>query len=127
MNPSHPAIQCAQEHAYLPFYESEIRARERYGYPPFVRLVNIVLSGENQAAVNRAAQAAGQRLRNALGSALILGPQSCPLERLQGQWRFHLIVKLPLDAQPKEVAVALGDEAPDGVRIVIDVDPASLV
>jgi len=127
MNPSHPAIQCAREHAYLPFYESEIRARERYGYPPFVRLVNIVLSGENQSAVNRAAQAAGQRLRSALGSALILGPQSCPLERLQGQWRFHLIVKLPLDAQPKEVAVALGDDASDGVRIVIDVDPASLV
>ena len=127
-NPGHIAVRTAQTHDFPAFFEALKSERETANYPPFVRLVNIVFSGENLQSVIEASHSAASLIRARLpaGSEL-LGPASCPLERLHNRWRRHLLVKLGAGAQAAEIAVALDGFGVRGVMIVVDVDAYSLM
>lgn len=97
-------------------------------YPPFVRLANVIVSGENLAAVTQASGEITAKVKAELpkGSE-VLGPTNCPLERLQNRWRRHLLVKLGKGASPKLIGEALLGYRVKGIQVVIDVDPYSLM
>ncbi|HWA83110.1 MAG TPA: primosomal protein N', partial [Fimbriimonadaceae bacterium] len=127
-NPQHVAVMAAQSHDYLGFFEALRQERESAGYPPYRRLVNIVLSGEHREAVVRAGEEIVQSLKSMpIPGKEILGPVDCPMERLQNRWRRHLLVKLPPLAPVSEVGLALAHFRAKGVQLVIDVDPYSLM
>lgn len=122
-NPKHPAVECARRHDPLGFYEETVTERERAGYPPFRRLVNVVLSSESRPAVEAASREAADRLAD----LEVLGPADCVLERVADRWRRHLLVKLPAAGDPAPVARALLGWFPRDVQVVLDVDPYSLL
>lgn len=125
-NPEDVSVRTAQTHNYLSFYEQLRAERQAAKYPPFRRLVNIVLSGPSSPAVIAAAHQVGDRLRSN-PDLDVLGPVDCVLERLKERWRQHLLVKLPPDSTPAPVGEALLGFAPKQVQIVVDVDPYSLM
>lgn len=124
-NPHHPAIEHARRHDYVGYYENLRSERDEAGYPPFRRLVNVVASGEDREAVTYAAEAAARRLRAAGLDAL--GPVACAVERAANRWRHHTLVKLPAGTSPRPVAEALAGFDPEGVTVVIDVDPYQMM
>lgn len=124
-NPMHAAVRSAQAHDFLAMLDSLRAERREAGYPPFRRLVNIVLSGENRPLVVKASDETLQRLR-ALPIE-ILGPVDCAVERLQNRWRRHLLLKLPEGASAAPIGEALLGFDPKGVMVVIDVDPYNLM
>jgi primosomal protein N' (replication factor Y) (superfamily II helicase) len=127
-NPKHVAVLTAQSHDYLRFYEVLKEERQVAQYPPFVRLVNVILSGENRKAVLEASDETRVRISEAgLVSCEILGPVDCPMERLQNRWRRHLLIKMPPNQSVDRIGEALADFHPKGVQIVLDVDPYSLM
>lgn len=127
-NPQHVAVVTAQTHDYLGFFEALREEREIAGYPPYRRLVNIVLSGEHREAVLHASEEIAARLKAApIPGQEVLGPVDCPMERLQNRWRRHLLVKLLPDSSVAEIGLALADFRAKGVQAVIDVDPYSLM
>lgn len=125
-NPGHLAIRSAQAHDYETFFEATIREREEANYPPYCRLLNVVFSGPGLAEVIRAGDEARRRLAAALPNADLLGPADCPIERIQNQWRKHLLAKLPLDADVEPAGRALAGIAGAKVAVIADVDPVSL-
>lgn len=125
-NPTHLAITTAQSHDYPAFYESLREERRAAGYPPFRRLVNIVLSGPSRDVLVHASA----EIRDILAtreSIEILGPVDCAMERIQNRWRRHLLLKLPAETAVAPIGEALADYHVKGVQIVIDVDPYSLM
>jgi primosomal protein N' (replication factor Y) len=128
-NPEHPSVVSAQAHDYIRFYEALREERREAGYPPFTKLVNITFVGAERSDVVQASDRAA-RLLSPLKSrhkAQILGPADCALERLQGLWRRHLIVKLPPNTLPKPIAEILASLSAPGVQISMDVDPYSMM
>jgi primosomal protein N' (replication factor Y) (superfamily II helicase) len=125
-NPQHPSVVCAQTHDFVSFYEQSITQREEAGYPPFKRLVNIVLSGPSRQGVVEASNEVAGRL-GTVPDVQILGPVDCALERLQNRWRRHVLLKLPGGSSAAPVGEALLGFAPKGIQVVIDVDPYSLM
>jgi primosomal protein N' (replication factor Y) len=109
------------------FYEALKEERMSAGYPPFRRLVNVILSGEVRATVVEAGEEALQRLRPISLTGQILGPVDCAVERLQNRWRRHLLLKLPPSSSAAPVGEALLGFAPKGVQVIVDVDPYSLM
>lgn len=122
-NPGHVAVETARRHDYLAFYEHASAERRQAGYPPFRRLVNIVLSGESRPGVIAAGDDAAERLAH----LEFLGPTDCVLERVADRWRRHILVKLPAGVSPRPVGEALLGFRPKDVTVVVDVDPHSLL
>jgi len=133
--PSHFAIQCALVHDYEGFAERELADREEPGYPPHLRLANLVISGRDEDAVESAALALGDWLeglvaaRRELAATRLLGPAPCPIDRLRGRWRWHLLIKQPDAAALGAILRFTASHAaiPSGVRLEIDRDPESLL
>lgn len=125
-NPQHLAIQAAKDHDYERFFAAMVTERQDANYPPFARLVNVLLTGEDRLEVLRASEAAADALEG-LPDATILGPVDCALERIQNRWRRHLIVKLPANAPVAEIGARLAKVSMKKGTLVVDVDPYSLV
>lgn len=125
-NPLHISVVTAQTHDYVALYEAVKAERRAAKYPPFVRLVNVVLSGTALGEVKRAADDAADALHDVDG-AFVLGPTSCPLERLQGKWRQHVLVKLPPETNLGLVRDAMLGLKWKNVAMTVDVDPYSLM
>ncbi|MCX7799931.1 MAG: primosomal protein N' [Fimbriimonadales bacterium] len=127
LNPSHPAVVAAAAQDYLSLYESQKAEREAAGYPPFVRLVNVLVTSEDERLARQVSAAVAERLR-ALPMARVLGPADCALERIQRRFRRHALVKLPPASPTEPVRRALqGLEVPAGVQVALDVDPFTMV
>lgn len=127
-HPEHPAIELASAHDFDQFFERQVSEREEAGYPPFVKLVNVLLVGPERPQVERTANSIAATLRKNLVNSQVLGPVECPLERLNDQWRIHMLVKMPTDAASGPLGELLhGIVLPANVKLTVDVDPYSLM
>jgi primosomal protein N' (replication factor Y) len=126
-NPEHPAIVAAQTHDYLPFYELIKLERLEVGYPPFKRLVNVLLSGEDQSSVTSATEHAARLIRERCPNVEVLGPVDCAVQRTFGKWRRHVLIKLEPGASAQPIGRALSEYEPSEIKIVIDVDPYTMM
>jgi primosomal protein N' (replication factor Y) len=130
--PSHDVVVFAQRHDVAGFYERELARRRELGYPPFGRLIILLVSGTNEAEVIAAAQRLGNEASTALrDGVLLLGPAPAPLWRLKGRHRWQLLLKGPKGPGVRETARALVSCAdkvlPRGVRLDVDVDPQQVL
>ena len=127
--PEHPAVRCAVAQDYAAFVEFELPDRRRGGYPPCGRLARILLSGGDPRKVDSAAGRVGAALRGCVpGTARLLGPALCEIERAKGAFRRHLLLFAPESRTLADWIAASGvkpgEEA--GTRTAIDIDPASM-
>jgi primosomal protein N' (replication factor Y) len=145
-NPEHESVVAAKDHDYETFYRREIKYRRELSYPPFTRLANIIAQDEDgQAAearlrvlVSRLSRGGG--IRNLLdgpgigagdsdNSIEILGPAPCPLSRLKGRFRWHLLLKSEnADVLRQRLRDALaGMSESDRYGVTVDIDPTGLM
>ncbi|MEK7668562.1 MAG: primosomal protein N', partial [Gemmatimonadota bacterium] len=130
----HPAVSYAARHDVRGFARAVLAERRDPAYPPYVVLANLVVSGTSEDAVADAAVRLGAWLR-ALAAARpeagaeVLGPAPCPIERIRGRWRWHVLLKAPEAAQLTRLVryIATRAPVPGAVRLVVDRDPVSLL
>ena len=135
-NPDHFSIRaaCAQD-ADL-FYRQEMALRQALAYPPAARLAMVRLAGRNPEGTAAAARRMGEVCRQQAageGEGIeVLGPAPAPIEKIAGRHRWQILIK-DADAQRlrrllgRVQAEALGARRPRDVRVVIDVDPQSML
>lgn len=130
--PAHPAIQAAAHHDRSLFLDEELQARAELSYPPFARLVNVLAWGKDNDAVLQAMTEMTLAINSALISAgqswEVLGPAPCLLARLRGVYRWHALIKAPIDADVPALLAPLlkARRKNDEVRLTVDVDPYNL-
>ncbi|PKN16942.1 MAG: primosomal protein N' [Deltaproteobacteria bacterium HGW-Deltaproteobacteria-3] len=130
--PGHYSIAAARDHDYPRFFAKEIGLRKALGYPPFSRLINLVLDGEQEVAVqNRAeALAAKGKTLHRYRKTAILGPAPAPLARLRGRFRWQILLKGPDLEELHGLCVELEQEharLAGAVNLSVDVDPESML
>ncbi|MGM9992552.1 MAG: primosomal protein N' [Candidatus Bruticola sp.] len=128
-----PVIDAVVNYDYQSMYESEIKIRRQLLYPPFRRLIRFIISGEDDLQVQTAAAQAADILRSAFAADEVVGPAPCPIERLQGLYRRHLLVKAKPEYSLRQlvsfctkVAAEVGEKN-NGTRLSVDPDPQSLI
>jgi primosomal protein N' (replication factor Y) len=131
-NPEHYILRAVQTQDFVALWEAESPLRREHGLPPFARAVLAVLSSPEATAVERAAMEFARLLREAgLGGGAVSGPAPAPLYRVRGRHRWHLLARGrdggTLHAKIREATRRL-QKSPlaRGVRLDLDVDPASL-
>ncbi|HEX2165023.1 MAG TPA: primosomal protein N', partial [Thermoanaerobaculia bacterium] len=127
-HPDHYAIRAALAHDDAAFAAEEMRFRRLFHYPPFTRMVQLLVRDRDRA---RAAAAAGElhaALRDdALSEGVrVAGPAPAPFERLQGRWRFQLLLRTA-DRQRLHELVARTVERVKVADLTVDVDPHHLL
>ncbi|HEX9494509.1 MAG TPA: primosomal protein N' [Candidatus Limnocylindria bacterium] len=119
--PEHYAIRAAAAHDYASFAEEELRARRRFGYPPFGRLVLLQTAAAREATVERRATELAARLRAEAGAdADVLGPAPAFAAKRAGTYRAQLVLRGDRPA-------ALLDRVDVGPEWTVDMDPMTLL
>jgi len=128
-NPSHYGVRLASGYEYDSFYEEELRLRKALSYPPFSRLVNIMVKGRDEKKVIRTSEKIKNALLGKFPSIDVLGPGPAALPMLSGNYRWQMLVKLPLSSDfcVRKALENAGMLRQYGTKISIDVDPVNML
>ena len=134
-NPDFYALESAKEQNYEKFYNTEIAAREEFDYPPFSQIIRVIISSENNFRAEKSAMEIAMRLNTMTDKfgfseyLSILGPSACVIERLNGFFRFQIIIKNKLHEKGHSFVSKFFDKItmPKDIRLAIDVDPIDIL
>ncbi len=114
------------------FYNISLSERKELNYPPFSRIGRIIFTGNNKDLINQYADKIAKKL-NTTNDYTILGPSLAPIEKIKGNWRIHLIIKTNDHHQNihkflyTKIGFKLFEKKWNGVKIIIDIDPISML
>lgn len=128
--PFSPSIQFARHHDFAGYFEQELEFRERFDFPPFKHAILLTIRSAHEERARFSAETIARRLREALPAEFSRGdPTPAPLEKLQGQFRFHILLRgaaiLRLSRLVRETLDKL--PLPEDVVASVDVDPYQLL
>jgi primosomal protein N' (replication factor Y) len=125
--PEHYAVQFAETHDFVGFYEKELRFRSWMHYPPYSSLTNVMVRGDKLDDVLRWAGALGRWFENTRHEGVrVLGPAAAPIERLKRDYRYHFIVKSQsrqkLNTLLRSMLAGAEEEGIPRTNVIVDVD-----
>ncbi len=128
--PDHPAVVHAVRHDYEGFAASELPEREKFGVPPFGRIVRLIARGADETATHDYLQKLAARARRLADARVrVLGPAPAPIIKIRGLYRFHLQARCSkaglLQSLMRDLPARL--PPPQGIELAIDVDPISML
>lgn len=138
-NPSHYTIASVVHMEYLAFCEKELEAREQLQYPPFTRLLRLLVTSPDEELTQQAAhelaglcRTVGSELRSQEHHLAILGPSPAPLAKLKKRFRWHLYVKAWTSQALQQFAEAVLERSQASplqrrVQVAIDRDPTMVM
>lgn len=128
---AHPLLEKIINGDYTGMYEQEIQEREAYNYPPFSRLIRLIVKHKEEDTASRTALKLSSLLVPELGTGRVLGPQPPLVERIRNQFLFEILIKLEREKINfkavksfirEKVTDIMTDKTLRGVNITIDVD-----
>ena len=128
--PFSPSIQFARHHDFAGYFQQELEFRERCDFPPFKHAILITVRSAHEGRAKLSAETLVRRLKESLGSEFILGDTTpAPLEKLQGQFRFHILLRGEAIMRLSRLARETLDKLPlpEDVIATVDVDPYQLL
>ena len=128
--PFSPSIQFARHHDFAGYFEQELEFRERCDFPPFKHAILITVRSAHEGRAKLSAETLVRRLKESLGSEYAISDAApAPLEKLQGQFRFHILLRgdaiMRLSRLVRETLDKL--PLPEDVIASVDVDPYQLL
>ena len=98
-NPASPALILARTQDYKRFYQGEIKLRQMLKNPPFVRIINIVISGEDEGETQKYAHFINGVLKKCLEKynvkcADYFEPSKSPLSKIKNKFRYRILLKV---------------------------------
>jgi primosomal protein N' (replication factor Y) len=135
--PDNYALLFSQRQDYPGFYEREIEFRKLMGYPPFRSLIQILVSDPVHAKALHTAEKIAEALKAHSAKVegptrpRVLGPAAAPIEKLRGNFRMQVLVKLPPGPGGISVLQQCFEELErrkiSSAKVHVDVDPLSLL
>ena len=129
-HPEHPIITYIRNNDYNSFYDLQIDERRMFNYPPFFRLIEIIIKGKEERIVDQASNHLGQSLKQSFNDR-ILGPSKPVVARVQSLYIRKILIKIEKDTSPNRIRefleihqkLVFQNEQYKSVQIYYDVDP----
>ena len=134
-NPDYYAFQTAKSQNFEKFFETEIKARQEFDYPPFSQIVRLILSSMNNFRAEKSAMEIALRLNTmtekfGFGEYLeTLGPTPCIISKINGYYRYQILIKNKLSQKGHDFISKFLDKItlPKDIKLAIDVDPLDIL
>ncbi|MEO6832461.1 MAG: primosomal protein N', partial [Chitinophagaceae bacterium] len=130
-NLHHQVLRWVQDHDVNAYYKGEIGFRELFNYPPFSRMIKVIVKHRELENAEKAAEQMAEALAKWEGIA-VQGPVPGLIPRVRNQYVEELWLKCPKDGRVlaelkdflKKLRVQImGQRGQSGVQVIIDVDP----
>ena len=124
-----PAIVYATKGDVEAFFDQELEIRKDTEFPPYSRMVNVVLRSPNAVVAKTFAENLASELRSLVHNTAVYGANECPIEKIRSNYRYQVLLR---SKQPADMLNALNKavsklKVPYNVTMEIDVDPIDLL
>jgi len=128
----HPILNFILNHTQEEFYQTEIADRKQHAYPPFSRLIEIVVKHIDKKVSQDASQKLAELMKGNITDIKILGPGEPMISKIRNQYLMSILIKIPRDSGhladiknkiAGSINKVLQEKEFRSVRIVVDVDP----
>lgn len=128
--PKHEVLNFVAENDYKAMLQEQLRERQAFRYPPFYRLIHVMVKHRNRNTVSKASDALAHALKQVFDSR-VLGPEYPAIERLKSMYQKQVLIKVERSLSYPDskkriqayVNAILSAEQFRGLKIRIDVDP----
>jgi primosomal protein N' (replication factor Y) len=128
--PDHPVLEFVKNHSYEDFFNFEIEQREIHHYPPFFKMIYLIVKHEKQDKADQAAELLGLSARQLFGER-VLGPEYPVVAKVRNQFQKRIMLKIENKSAYPAVRQALFklikhfNTLPESknIRLVVDIDP----
>lgn len=129
-DPSHPVLQHVLNSDFHSFFKEQNIERQEFHYPPYVRMIKILIKSKDFSDGKIASAEMALELRKIFGKR-VLGPHSPLVSRVKNWYLHQIILKIEKKASFQKAKLLLKDKLDSletsekfrKVRINIDVDP----
>ena len=129
-DPSHPVINHVLKNDFQAFYKDQVFERQEFKYPPYVRIIKVLIKSKDVNEGRMASEKLSQKLREIFGKR-ILGPQAPVVSRVKTWYLHQIMIKIEKKASFRRARMLLKQTIEESeksgilkkVRINIDVDP----
>lgn len=127
----HPVLKAVQEYDYEGMYSKQITEREQFNYPPFSRMIRLILKHRSPEEINTHAAAFTTLLKKQMGSR-VLGPETPYVSKVKNLYLRNILIKMDLVKDQPAAVKAFISKTFDflvqannikGLQMVADVDP----
>lgn len=138
--PKHPTIVAAVENRFKAFARFELDFRQGLNYPPWGRMMRIIISSQDRQQTVKFAKLVSSATRQILASLTenqneqpqILGPAPAAIEKLKDRYRYHMLIKASSAKLLSELAQSLqlwklSQKTQKQFRLVVDIDPLDML
>jgi primosomal protein N' (replication factor Y) len=141
-SPDHYVFDYVQKYDHEGFYKRELLMRSDLLYPPFGKLVRIIVTTNSQISksdddikqqavkVNKFMDGLFKDVNLTSEKGVeVVGPAPAPLERIKGRWRWHVLLKGTVSQALREKARIIMDKLKKNkeIKVSVDVDPVDLL
>lgn len=125
----------AKEQNYEEFYENEIQMRELLDYPPYSKMIRVVLSSKNEFRAEKSALEIELHLSDYIKKLslderlIVLGPCPCVISKIREEYRFNILIKNKLGENGHRIILRFlrTIKLPDDIKMVVDIDPSDIL
>lgn len=130
--PDNPIFSKIIQGDYQQFYLEEMADRQRFFYPPFVKLIKITVKHKEAFLADKAARHLTNLINAISVKKIVLGPEKGLVAKVKNQYLYEILVKVEKQGNAqalfKRDLTSKIDEVQahkdlKGVRVVVDVDP----
>lgn len=129
-NPSNEVLGFVKNHDYLGFYKHALNDRQKFGYPPFGKIINLYIKHRDSAVTDSLAVEYVLRLRQIFGNR-VLGPEKPFVSRVANRYIQQIMLKMEANVSMRKVKEILrqvyeqmtADPRIRSAMIYYDVDP----
>lgn len=127
----HPLFKYLLNYDYEGFYELQMKERHSFFYPPFCRLIKIVLKGVQAESVRNGSRLLYESLITNLGFQRVLAPHEPLISKIRNIYHMEIWIKLekgyPLESSKNQIKDSINNLQENSqfrkLRVVFDVDP----
>ncbi len=127
---THPVVRQVIANDYKEMFRTQMQERQLFKYPPYVRLMYVLMKHRDLAVLNHAANSMAAALRMVFGSR-VLGPDNPPVVRIQNLFLKRIVLKIEAEASTVRAKELIDETARKiiaqdefkALQIHFDIDP----
>lgn len=129
-SPENDVLRFACRYDYEGFYENEISMRAAAAFPPFSKIVRVLVSGEEKSATLEAFKetyfALERVYKENMGDFLFFDKMAAPIKRIENKHRFQVLMRLTETRTLPEIYDICAGISGKGVLVTVEENPPNL-